>query len=63
MIKRYEKEKKDFDQYSETVDKQFNDFRESAQKRFNQRLNEKSEPLKNTITQSPWFDALQNGKI
>ncbi|WP_404274386.1 hypothetical protein [Exiguobacterium undae] len=63
LMKRYKKEKKAFEQHSEKIDKAHNDFHAAAQERFNQRLNEKSDPLPNTVSQSPWFDALRNGKF
>ncbi|WP_214848939.1 hypothetical protein [Exiguobacterium sp. s138] len=63
LMKRYKKEMKAFEQHSKKVDKSYNDFRESAEERFNQRLNEKSDPLPNSVSQSPWFDALRNGKF
>lgn len=63
LMKRYRKEKKAFEEHSESVDKRFNDFRSAAQKQFDQRANEKSDDLPNAVSQSPWFDALRNGKF
>lgn len=62
-MERCEKEKNDFDQHIEQVDQQFNDFRAAAQEQFNRRANEKTVRCSTTIAQSPWFEALQNGKI
>ncbi|UKS54906.1 hypothetical protein [Exiguobacterium acetylicum] len=63
LLKRYKKEKKAFEQHSKKVDKAYDDFQSAAQDRFNQRANEKSDDLPNNVSQSPWFDALRNGKF
>ena len=62
-MKQYENEKKAFDQHGEKVDKQFNDFRAAVEERFNRRVKDRPIRHANPITQSPWFDALQNGKM
>lgn len=63
LMKRYTKEKKAFEQHSELVDRRFNDFRAATQNQFDQRANKKADDLPNTVSQSPWFDALRNGKF
>ncbi|MFY7868976.1 MAG: hypothetical protein ACOVQN_05695 [Exiguobacterium sp.] len=62
-MKRYEVEKKAFEQHCEKADKQFDDFRAAAQEQFDQRTKEK--PVRRTapVSQSPWFEALRTGKM